>query len=74
MVLILFLSMACRRMFEIMGELEGVYPNQPALVSPFLGLSIVRKQIAWGAQRMDDAWYALEAMQKEVRRLGLAGM
>lgn len=61
-----FWSMACRRMFEMMGELERVYPGEPALMSPFQGLSIVRKQIAWGAKRMDDAWFALEAMHQEV--------
>ncbi|KAK9831808.1 hypothetical protein WJX74_010144 [Apatococcus lobatus] len=60
-------AVACqfRRMFEMMGELERAYPDEPTLISPFQGLSIVRKQVAWGAKRMDDAWYALEAMHKE---------
>ena len=59
-------------MFEMMGELERAFPDEPALVSPFQGLSIVRKQIAWSAKRMDGAWFALEGMHQEVRQNNLA--
>ena len=57
---------SCRQMFEAIRELERAYPNKPATASPFQGLAIVSRQIAWGPKRMDDAWYALEAMHTEV--------